>query len=698
MLSHDESWIPLSNAESGEGYSDILIETEDSSLGIVIELKYEEKDDLEDGCAEASSMIYHVAKTGNDRNSGTMESPFLTIQRAADLALPGDRVVVHEGVYREWVRPRVGGLSSTCRIVYEAAEGEKAVIKGSEEIRDWEQAGENVWKTVIPNSLFGEYNPYGKIIDGDWFVQMQPHPVHAGEVYLNGVSLFEAGSLEEVRNPQIRYESRRATWGGRTEKIPHPEQTLYVWYAQVKEQETVLYVNFQDKNPKDELVEINVRKSCFYPEVTGINYITVRGFEMAHAATIWSPPTGDQPGLIGPRWAKGWVIEDNEIHDSKCCAVSLGKEASTGDNEFFRWGRKPGYQYQMEVVFRAKNVGWDKERIGSHVVRRNRIHDCGQNGVVGHLGCIFSEIYENEIYNIAVKQEFWGYEVGGIKLHTAIDVQIRHNYIHNCSLGTWLDWQAQGARVSRNIYDQNARDLMIEVTHGPHLVDNNIFASPYSYDNVAQGGAYVNNLWGGFMTRNPVLNRATPYHRPHSTDVMGTALVYSMDDRWYQNIFVGGTEENRIYGTGGYSGAPVSLEEYIARIKAVAPGDVEAYEKVDQPVYINRNVYLANASAFDRDEEHVMSGGSADLRIADEGDNVYLEITLPEEMFAMQTEQMGTGKLEMTRITEENFENPDGSPIVFDEDLNGTIRGQRPAVGPLENVKAGRNRIAVWKR
>ena len=76
----------------------------------------------------------------------------------------------------------------------------------------------------------------------------------------------------------------------------------------------------------------------------------------------------------------------------------------------------------------------------------------GKNGIVGHLGCVFSEIYNNHIYNIALKREFYGYEIAGIKLHAALDVQIHDNCIHDCSLGMWLDWQAQGTRVSRNLF------------------------------------------------------------------------------------------------------------------------------------------------------------------------------------------------------------------------------------------------------
>jgi hypothetical protein len=86
-------------------------------------------------------------------------------------------------------------------------------------------------------------------------------------------------------------------------------------------------------------------------------------------------------------------------------------------------------------VFAARQIGWDREHIGSHIVRRNTIYDCGRNGIVGHLGCVFSTIEDNHIYNIALKREFYGYEIAGIKLHAAQDVIIRHNRIHDCSLG-----------------------------------------------------------------------------------------------------------------------------------------------------------------------------------------------------------------------------------------------------------------------
>lgn len=679
-----------------------------------------------------NGRIYHVAKQGSDRNPGTAESPFLTIQQAAETAEAGDRIVVHEGEYREWVRPRNGGLGDGCRIVYEAAEGEHVVIKGSERITGWERQEGNVWKVCLPNSMFGEYNPYTKEILGDWLVAPREKPVHTGEVYLNGKAFYEAFSREELLHPVKRSVSVYETWGGREEAVLEPDQTIYQWYCRTEGENTLIFANFQGADPNRELTEINVRRSCFCPETAGINYITVRGFEMAQAATPWAPPTDDQPGLIGPFWSRGWIIENNIIHDAKCSAVSLGKEISTGNGAHSRWHRKPGYQYQMEAVFRGLQIGWGKERIGSHIVRNNRIYDCGQNGIVGHMGCIFSEIQGNEIYRIGVKHEFYGHEIGGIKLHAAVDVQIHENYIHDCTLGTWLDWQAQGVRVSRNVYHGNNRDFFVEVSHGPYLVDNNIFTSPYCFDNAAQGGAYVHNLCCGFHNHYPVLNRSTPYHLPHSTQVLGTAPVYGGDDRWYQNLFTGGREEGRIYGTAGYDGSPVSLEEYIGRFLALGHGDVEQYERVKQPAYVEGNVYLVGAKAFDREENcwvqdrekpadpkeaavataektacgetvsrESETGTDPGVKLTEEKGVIYLEITLPEEMFGgngPKTEIVTSRKLGMTRISESCFETPEGTELVLNRDLAGNLRGENPLPGPLEGLRPGRNRAAVWKR
>ena len=56
LLQYESNWDTTSNAESGEGYSDILVRTE-QRIGIVIEIKYARDGDLEKGCAEALRQI-----------------------------------------------------------------------------------------------------------------------------------------------------------------------------------------------------------------------------------------------------------------------------------------------------------------------------------------------------------------------------------------------------------------------------------------------------------------------------------------------------------------------------------------------------------------------------------------------------------------------------------------------------------------
>lgn len=655
--------------------------------------------------------IIHVAITGSDASDGTEETPLRTIQRAAELAVAGTSVVVHEGVYREWVRPPRGGRSDQRRIVFEAAAGEHVRITGSEEVGGWEREEGDIWRATIPAAVFGEYNPFALEVGGDWLIREPGEPaVHLGEVYVNGRSGYEVGSREAVGDPDAVTLTTEDRWTGRPGHDRDPEQAQQRWYAEVGEESTTVWVHLPAVDPNAELIEVNVRPAVFFPTEHHRDYITVRGFELAQAASPWTPPTADQPGMIGPNWAKGWVIEDNDIHDATCSAVSLGKERSTGHNLATERGDKPGYQYQVESVFLALQIGWDAEHIGSHVVRRNTIHHCGQNGIVGHLGCIFSRIEDNHIYAIATKREFFGHEIGGIKLHAPIDVVISGNRIHDCTLGTWLDWQTQGTQVTRNLYYANTRDLFVEVSHGPYVVDHNLLASPVSLDNFAQGGAYVSNLIAGAIRLEPVQNRATPYHHPHTTQVAGYAVIEGGDDRWIGNIFLGGDLDAAYaqgslghslsgYGTAAYAEHPASLEEYLERVEARRPGDHVPFLGVRQPVYLRDNAYVEPAAPRPGEAGAVMmaSDGFA-VAVIDGGEAVHLEITVPAGMAGAGVSVVTGADLPPVRVPDAEFDGEHDEPVVLDIDLLGHVKrvGERYPAGPLAGLREGTQRIRVW--
>ena len=121
------------------------------------------------GAAICPAMGYHVAKTGNDYAPGTSSQPLLTVNAAAQRAMPGDTVTVHSGVYREWVDPMFGGNSKKSRILYRASEGETVELKGSEPVKGWKrskQLGKDIWTVTLPDSFFGTFNPFAEEFTG----------------------------------------------------------------------------------------------------------------------------------------------------------------------------------------------------------------------------------------------------------------------------------------------------------------------------------------------------------------------------------------------------------------------------------------------------------------------------------------------------------------------------------------------------
>lgn len=57
ILSFGDTWSVSSNREAGDGYSDILVETDDGETGIILELKYADDGNLDTACKKALAQI-----------------------------------------------------------------------------------------------------------------------------------------------------------------------------------------------------------------------------------------------------------------------------------------------------------------------------------------------------------------------------------------------------------------------------------------------------------------------------------------------------------------------------------------------------------------------------------------------------------------------------------------------------------------
>jgi alpha-N-arabinofuranosidase len=566
-----------------------------------------------------AQRVYHVAMNGQDNGDGSTRHPLRTISRAAVLAQAGDTITVSAGIYRERVSPPRGGTSEARRIVYQAAAGEHVEIRGSEVVRGWRRVRGDLWRVGVPNAVFGDFNPYREVIHGDWFNggSVEHHP---GEVYVDGRALLAAARLEAL------YQK-------------HGDSAF--WFAGADSAGTTIWAEFVGVDPNRALVEATARRTVFYPDSEGINYVTVRGFTMKQAATPWAPPTAEQVGLIGPHWSRGWIIEGDTISDARNACVSLGKYGDEWDN---RAGSAEGY---VGTVRRAIAHGWSGATVGHHVVRNNLIFNCGQAGIVGSLGGIFSTITGNVIHDINVHQFYSGSEVAGIKLHGAIDVVIAHNQISKAAMGIWLDWMAQGARVEGNLLHDNVRqDLEVEVNHGPFLVGNNVMLSRVGVLDLSEGGAFVHNLIAGTIVNGDGGGRSTPYFAPHSAAMIGVAPVRGGEMRYYNNIF--------------------------ARDDAL-----RGYER--SAVTAAGNVYLAAV---------VLTG---------EGDSLWLHFggaTAAGERALVTTALLG-----VARVPNEAFEDRDGSPLVIDRDYFGARRpAGDPVAGPFAGYRYAAFDVRVWPR
>lgn len=579
--------------------------------------------------------------------------------------MPGDVITVHEGIYREEVAPFRGGTSKRKRITYQAAKGEEVTITGAEIVTGWQQANSTTWSVTLPNSFWGLYNPFATEVSGDWY-EVKTQVNHTGGVYINDEWLKEAKSKDDVMELQ---------------------DNMPLWYAEVNDDSTTIWAQFGAADPNKECAEVNVRETVFYPSRVGIDFITLRGFNLCKAATNWAPPTSEQKGLVGTNWSRGWIIENNIIKHSMCVGISLGKYGDKYDNminEHRLLKLPPTRSYYIESVDRARQNGWQKGIVGEHIVRNNEISYCEQAGIVGSMGASFSKILDNHIHHIHTQGRFFGAEMAGIKFHAPIDMLIKGNRIHDTSLALWLDWMTQGTRVSSNLLYRNSMDFYSEVNHGPYVVDNNLFLSGKSR-HLSQGGAFVHNIWDGRLG-NWEDPRYTPYFEEHSTVKKGDHQISIGDDHFYNNIFIGegvGSQslivtDGEVPGTLFYFSLGLECYNYRPKLPATAG-----------------NIYYNGAKPCNDEKAIVSVNENPNYRIIEEGNNVFLEFNTTTTKSTDKNPVVTTGLLGRAKVPDAPFQDYDGSKLIIDRDYFGNKRDKKhPTAGPFELTNG--NKVQVW--
>ena len=393
----------------------------------------------------------------SDDNDGSEDAPFLTINRAAAEALPGTKVLIHEGVYRECVRPAAGGTDPEHMISYEAYGKDRVVIRASEEVRDfspstgWKLSGlpefsgarteENgrgqdqvrIWRHDLDPDMFRGYNPFCavNILHDRLFIEYEKTDM---TTYLNrrGCVFCDGVPLKQVPLYHMLGEADGTYW------VEANGQVIHFRLA-------------GDADPGEHRIEITVREQCFAPKEPFLSYIRVKGLICEHAATGAPVP---QRGAISSFRGHHWIVEDCEVNWSNTLAIDIGNEC-----------------WHHEYI-EGQQIGWS-------VIRRCVIRDAGVCGIAG----LFAEhmlIEDNTIEGTGWQKMELSWEAGGIKLHNSVDGLIRRNLFRNTFRADhlWLDCGNENTRITCNLFldgIEQREAIFIECTkEGVNLIDNNI--------------------------------------------------------------------------------------------------------------------------------------------------------------------------------------------------------------------------------
>ncbi|MDD6805470.1 MAG: right-handed parallel beta-helix repeat-containing protein [Clostridiales bacterium] len=384
----------------------------------------------------------------DDGNEGTAQKPFKTINKAASVATPGTRIWIHQGVYRECVRPVMGGQDPAHMICYEAFGNGEVVIKASEQVYDFKpstgwriQADFNekpdrkivIWEHRLSPDMFPGYNPFCavNILHDRLFIEydktdMSTYLNRRGMVFCDGKPLTQVALYNQMSKCEGSY------W------VEANGQTVHFRLP-------------GDENPADHVIEVTCREQCFAPEIPFLSYIKVKGITCAHAATGAPVP---QRGAISCYRGHHWVIENCVIDWTNAVGIDVGNEC-----------------WHHDIL--------EGQQIGYSVVRGCTIKDAGVCGIAG-LFATHMLIEDNLIEGTGWQKMELSWEAGAIKLHNSVNGLFRRNVFRNTFRADhlWLDCGNENNRITGNLFLDGVEQreaIFIECTRdGINLIDHNI--------------------------------------------------------------------------------------------------------------------------------------------------------------------------------------------------------------------------------
>ena len=125
---------------------------------------------------------------------------------------------------------------------------------------------------------------------------------------------------------------------------------------------------------------------------------------------------------------------------------------------------------------------------------------------------------------------------------------------------------------------------------------------------------------------------------------------------------------------------------------------MKLYENTKYPVSINNNFYYNGAIPYTEEENSfVAKGFNPNVRLEEIGSEVFLHYDFDDAYRNFRGEIITTKTLGTTVIVKAKFENPDGSPLLINEDYFGNLRREKNNVaGPFSSFSKENLKLKVW--
>jgi len=125
---------------------------------------------------------YYIARSGDDNNIGSKESPWRTLDKANRMLQPGDTVTLRDGVYEGIINPFSGGEKDR-RIVYRSETHHGAILSGKEGSRYIINLNDRRYITIDDFKLLPRKGGFGYIVGSNFITLENCHMEHSSEIY-----------------------------------------------------------------------------------------------------------------------------------------------------------------------------------------------------------------------------------------------------------------------------------------------------------------------------------------------------------------------------------------------------------------------------------------------------------------------------------------------------------------------------------